>query len=412
MKVVLLANYLTDGQQSMQRFAQLMETGLTEAGHEVRVVRPEQVVGRLKPSASGLGKWLGYIDKFLVFPLSLRRAIAWADVVHICDHSNALYTRYLQNVPHLVSCHDLLAVRSALGEIPQNQTAWTGQQLQQLILKGLNRAQRAVCISQQTRQDFLRLCQLPPEAVTQVYMGLNYPYTPMAMTPARHRISQLGIPSAGRYLLHVGGNHWYKNRMGVVQMFAEVRSQLGQPDDLYLVIAGQSLPEDIHAWIDEYKLRPWVIEAHDVSNEDLRAIYTCATALLFPSFQEGFGWPIIEAQACGCPVFTSNRAPMTEVGGEAAIYIDPEDIRASAAQIVADLPDLPHRVHDSLANAHRFQPETMIAAYVEQYEQVIAEWEMVTPFDVPDDQTCDRAIAKNEASGVDSLNAIDSPNCL
>ena len=74
-------------------------------------------------------------------------------------------------------------------------------------------------------------------------------------------------------------------------------------------------------------LRDRVIELTNITNEDLRALYSKATALLFPSLREGFGWPIIEAQACGCPVFTSDRVPMTEVGGDAAIYLDPTDPR-------------------------------------------------------------------------------------
>ena len=92
MKVLLLANYLNDEQESMKRFAALMERGLTRAGHNVRVVRPKAYVGRLHASAQGLGKWLGYVDKFVVFPPFLRSAVKWADVVHICDHSNAFYT--------------------------------------------------------------------------------------------------------------------------------------------------------------------------------------------------------------------------------------------------------------------------------------------------------------------------------
>ena len=392
MNILLIANYVNDGQQSMQRFADMLELGLKQAGHTVRVVRPQPVFGRLKPSATGLGKWLGYIDKFLLFPLGLRRAIAWADVVHICDHSNAFYASYLQQVPHVITCNDLLAIRSALGEIPENPTRWSGRQLQQLILKGLNSAQRVVCISERTRQDLLRISALPPEAATRVYMGLNYPYAPMTITTARHQVTQLGVPAGARYLIHVGGNHWYKNRLGVVQIFQALRSRLAQSsdgtdgtnatdaseldkelDNLYLVMAGQPLPDHIQAWIDAHDLRHWVIEAHNVSNEDLRALYSAATALLFPSLQEGFGWPIIEAQACGCPAFTSNRAPMTEVGGTAAIYLEPEDIEASAARVAEALPHLSERTHASLANAQQFTPEAMIAAYVREYQQVIAE---------------------------------------
>ena len=81
-----------------------------------------------------------------------------------------------------------------------------------------------------------------------------------------------------------------------------------------------------------------VRELVSVQNEDLRALYSTATALLFPSFQEGFGWPIIEAQACGCPVITSNRTPMTEVGENAAIYINPDSPEEAAREIAKHFP--------------------------------------------------------------------------
>ena len=58
-----------------------------------------------------------------------------------------------------------------------------------------------------------------------------------------------------------------------------------------------------------------------LTDEQVCAIYNLAKVLLFPSLYEGFGWPIAEAFACGCPVITTNAAPMTEVGGSAAIYI-------------------------------------------------------------------------------------------
>lgn len=367
MNILLVGNYQPDRQESMQRVAHLLERELQQAGHQVRLIRPEPWLGRLKPGPTGLGKWLGYGDKFLIFPQRLKAALAWADVVHLCDHSNAFYTQYLQAVPHVVSCNDLLAVRSALGEIPQNPTRWSGRKLQQLILSGLNRSQRVLCISEQTRQDVLRLTTLAPEAVAVVYLGLNYPYAPLAPNLARQEVTGLGVPPDGQYLLHVGGEHWYKNRFGVLQIFQAVRSRLNNRPDLYLVMAGAPLPEASKSWLATQGLSTAVIEATGVSNEALRALYSAAQALIFPSLQEGFGWPILEAHACGCPVFTSDRAPMTEVGGHAAFYIHPEDIQGSAETIVQQLPTLAASVPQNLRNAQRFSTHTMIEGYLHHY---------------------------------------------
>ena len=73
MKILLIGNYLSDGQESMQRFTTLMQEGLTVAGHEAKVIHPPEFVSRLSPGRNGLRKWLGYVDKFVIFPVMVPR---------------------------------------------------------------------------------------------------------------------------------------------------------------------------------------------------------------------------------------------------------------------------------------------------------------------------------------------------
>ncbi|WP_367027021.1 glycosyltransferase [Methylococcus sp. ANG] len=109
----------------------------------------------------------------------------------------------------------------------------------------------------------------------------------------------------------------------------------------------------------------------DVVNEDLRALYSLADTLIFPSLQEGFGWPIIEAQACGCPVVTSNIAPMTEVGGNGAVYINPRE-ETSAASIIAEMQGRRELLKQAgFANAARFSMESMTSGYLGAYSAVL-----------------------------------------
>jgi len=114
MKILLIGNYINDAQESMQRFAEVLKKGLIKEKQEVKLIRPETFFGKIKPSHYGVGKWLGYIDKFVIFPWKLKKEKKWADIVHICDHSNSFYVKYLKDVKHLVTCHDLLTIRSAL----------------------------------------------------------------------------------------------------------------------------------------------------------------------------------------------------------------------------------------------------------------------------------------------------------
>ena len=368
MRVLLLGNYVNDGQESMQRFAAFMEQGLTQAGHEVQLLRPPSIVGQLWRSGRGLGKWLGYIDKFGSFPVVLRSAVKRADLVHICDHSNSFYTKYLWAVPHVVTCHDLFAIRSALREIPQHQTRWTGRQLQRLILKGLTSAQHVVCVSESTRKDLLRIADIPERRVSCTYNSLTYPYSRMNEHEAVPRIRRFGIDTTRPFLLHVGGNHWYKNRLGVLRIFSALR-QFMHEQTFTLVMVGEPWTAEMRRFVRRHGLSGIVRELTGVDNEDLRALYSTAAVMLFPSLQEGFGWPIVEAQACGCPVATSNRPPMNEVAGKAAIYIDPENAESAAAALRDAFEGVAELRESSLQNATRFR-SGMIDSYASLYERI------------------------------------------
>nr|MDZ8003946.1 glycosyltransferase family 1 protein [Nostoc sp. DedSLP05] len=355
----------------MDIFASMLENYLTKLGHQVQVIRPTPWFGNLISSAF-LRKWLGYIDKLVIFPVQLRQALSWADVVHICDQGNAFYAKYLQNIPHIITCHDLFPIRSGLGEFPEYRTGWTGKQLQQMVMRGLNQAQKVACVSQATKSDVLRLSSLPDSAVSVIQMGLNYPYNPMASTESQARLKALGIPENCQFILHVGANHWYKNRLGVLSIFYNLIGQLNEPE-FYLVMVGKPMTDEMHHFIKTHNIAQKVIELVEIDNENLRAIYSTATALLFPSLYEGFGWPIIEAQACGCPVFTSNRSPMKDVGGEAAIYIEPDQPQETAEIIICNLPTLKTLKLKGFVNSQRFSADKMVYEYIKVYHQAINE---------------------------------------
>jgi len=379
MRILLLANYLPDAQESMRRFAGMLETGLAKAGHEVRQLRPSIRAGNLARNESGV-KWFGYIDKLVLFPKVLREALEWAEIVHICDHSNSVYIKYLGERPHVVTCHDLLAIRSAQGEISLNETRWSGRRLQSMILDGLRRARQIACVSDATREDVVRMVNCrgaEGKEVTRIYNGLNYPYSPMDRNEAGPRLQGLGLAPDRPFLLHVGGNQWYKNRMGLLRIFAQLHA-CAVVDNLALVMVGKPWTEEMRRFIHSNALETAVVELRDVAEEDLRALYSSAELMLFPSLAEGFGWPIVEAQACGCPVVASNLAPLTEVGGDAAIYIDPSHPESAALGVGGALkagPALRLGLREAgLRNVARFSTETMIDAYLGLYERAVGTW--------------------------------------
>ena len=115
---------------------------------------------------------------------------------------------------------------------------------------------------------------------------------------------------------------------------------------------------------------PRIIHLTSVTNPQLEALYALTGGLLFPSWEEGFGWPVAEAQACGCPVFASDRAPMNEVGGRSAVYFDPADPAGAARVIAAAWPDRAARRDLALTESRRWQPALMIDAYEALYRRL------------------------------------------
>ncbi|GAB2694131.1 glycosyltransferase family 4 protein [Aliiglaciecola aliphaticivorans] len=367
MKVLIVANYILSHQQSMQRFAVMLKEGLLAEGHEVRVIRPEAILCKGGQAVNGLDKWIGYIDRFFLFRWQIKQAAKWADVVHICDHSNAMYAKWI-NKPSLVTCHDLLAIQSGLGLIKTNKTGFTGKVFQKWIVSGLKACTYVVCVSKNTQDELVKTLNIPLEHTSIAYNALNYPYSPMLQDEAWKLIHKRLPNLKASYFFHLGGNQWYKNRKGV----AEIYSQLIQyPDykDHKLVLAGKPWPDDLRDKVNALGIKNKVIEFSDLTNEEIRAFYSTAEALIFPSLQEGFGWPIAEAQACGCKVITTGRAPMTEVGGDAAIYIDPEIPAQAAETILNQLHAEKDLTTKSIDNAKCFSMKAMIAAYTAGYKQ-------------------------------------------
>src|ERR1043165_7227567 len=145
--VLLIGNYPPDQQQSMHRFGTMLLQGLTAAGVTAELIRPAPFFGRFRLAGAFIAKWLGYIDKLILFPRQLRKKIAQRrpELVHICDHSNAIYVRFAAPIPTIVTCHDLLAVRGALGEETDCPATRSGKLLQRWILAGLRRARAVIC---------------------------------------------------------------------------------------------------------------------------------------------------------------------------------------------------------------------------------------------------------------------------
>ena len=368
--VLLIGNYSLDRQHSMQRFGDLMLRGLTAAGVEAELVTPRAVFGKMF-GAGGWGKWLAYIDKYVLFRFQFRQHLRRRPaVIHICDHSNAVYIKSRCKPPVVVTCHDLLAIRGGLGEQTDCPASLCGRLLQRWILSGLKKADALACVSQATAADAERLVTRGNSVpiVEVISLALNFDYRPLPASEAIITLkSRAGLNSELPFVLHVGSNQRRKNRDAVVRIFARTKEKWPGR----LVFAGQRLNDELKDLARQLGVLDRIIEIENPGGEVLRALYNGATALLFPSRFEGFGWPIMEAQACGCPVLCSNTGPLPEAAGDGAMLREVTDEEGFAADLVS-LTESDTRAawsEKALRNAQRFSSEKMIGQYVALYRR-------------------------------------------
>lgn len=376
MRVILLGNYGPDRQQSMLRWGDLLARELPRRGWSTVSVAPSPIVTRWVRAGVG-AKWAGYLDKYVAFPRRLSARIAAEAsrgklLVHVVDHSNAVYIpRRKSPARWIATCHDLLAVRGALGEDTDCPASLLGKRLQRAIVAGLSRADAIAADSSSTLDDLNRL--VAPKGAQfrrRILLGQNHPYRRVPGDAAQSRlVAVAGAPWRQPFVLHVGSNLARKNKLGIVRVFAA----LAQRWSGNLIFCGAPLPAEIRAQALAAGIGDRVFAVPHLDNTQLEAAYNCAHALLYPSKCEGFGWPVAEAQACGCPVVCSDRTSLPEVGGEAALIHAFED-ETGMAESILKLADPEFRtavIARSLQNAERFSTDAMIDAYVALYEEVL-----------------------------------------
>ncbi|HXP34188.1 MAG TPA: glycosyltransferase, partial [Chthoniobacterales bacterium] len=173
------------------------------------------------------------------------------------------------------------------------------------------------------------------------------------------------------FILHVGSNLRRKNRDGALRIFALCKGKW----NARLVFVGDMLTPELLSLAESLGISDRVTQVPDASAELLEALYNRAVALLYPSRFEGFGWPIIEAQACGCPVVCSNSGPLPEAAGDAGLFHDPDDEAGFAADLLR-LRDPAQRAiwsEKSVRNAGRFSTSRMVSHYIDIYRNLGAQ---------------------------------------
>jgi len=361
----------------MLRFGKLLASEQTQSLHfEIQEIFPTPVFTKICPIGK-LRKWTAYLDKYLFFPKRLKKEFLSpkdsVSLIHIIDHSNGIYLPILKRITgakKIITCHDLIAIRTAKGEFDQAQkTSKSGRRLQNWISGSLHHANYYACDSRQTQEDLNRLIPLSKEKSSVLHLGTEPDSTSASEKKDLSKILPID-PQTSNFLLHVGSAAWYKNRRAVFRSFIHAHTCL--PDqNLKLVLVGpepqkEELDDQLKNWI---KSNPSAIHSlQNLPENTLDTLYKYAKALVFPSFIEGFGWPPLEAAVRGCPVITTRTGAISDLLGSYAKYVETEN-QESIDQGVLQALQLPRPTQGAIALPSH---EDCRRQYFDLYEQVMA----------------------------------------
>jgi glycosyltransferase involved in cell wall biosynthesis len=376
-QVLVITNYRPDQQQSMLRFGNLLTSNKNSNNSlDIEESYPTPVFRKICPFGK-LRKWAAYVDKYLLFPRRLKRELKSrknpVHLIHIIDHSNAVYLPFLKRITgakKIITCHDLIAIRTANGEFAQApKTSKSGRRLQNWISDSLHHADYYACDSRQTLEDLNWLVPLSKEKSSVLHLGTEPNATSASKKKDLSKILHFD-PLTTNFLLHVGSAAWYKNRKAVFRSFIDAHTCL--PDqNLKLVLVG---PEPRKEELDD-QLKNWITSnpsairnLQNLPENTLDSLYKYAKALVFPSFIEGFGWPPLEAAIRGCPVITTRTGAISDLLGSYANYVE-ADNQASIDQAVLQTLQLDRSNQIAIALPSH---EDCRRQYFDLYEQLIA----------------------------------------
>jgi len=192
------------------------------------------------------------------------------------------------------------------------------------FFRNLSRADLVLTDSVFVREEALRHLPVPPERVRVVHAGCDHdrfrPQPPEGVARVRSKYG-IGAP----YFLYVGTIEPRKNLLALVRAFERLAAGRRSPPQLVLCGHQGWKNEEILREFERLAQRELLRFLGHVPTADLAPLYAGALALTYPSIYEGFGLPVAEAMATGCPVLCSDRASLPEVGGDAPLYVDPDD---------------------------------------------------------------------------------------
>lgn len=254
----------------------------------------------------------GHLKRIVWYQTTLREQLKPStDLLFSPVHEGIFSTR----IPQIITVHDLIPLK-----YPELSPKWRYYYLYVLPLL-LRQSRRIICVSQHTKQDVVRHYKLDPTKIDVVYWGCDRNLFFPQSDPEILRKYNLD-----KYLLYVGDMRFYKNLDRCLEAF----DRLSDPDCQFIITGKKDdfFYPQIERQVSQLSAKERIVFLDYVPTNELPVLYSMAQSLVFASLYEGFGLPVLEAMACGCPVIASKATSIPEVGGDSVLYVDPYDVES------------------------------------------------------------------------------------
>jgi len=305
-------------------------------------------------------QWYGWYEQ-LLWPVILHRY--QLDCMHF-THFNVpiLYRKKM-----IITIHDLILLRqkksSHISTLHPLYFKLKYYAYQAVVQSAIRHAWRVITVSDYAKQDIIRMVPRAASKIQVIYEGATI------SADATRDASGMQFNPADRFILYVGSAYPHKNLEFLIRNFSKFR--LTHPE-FYLVLVGKRdyFYTRLVGWVDQQKFQH-IVFADAISDAGLEVLYKTAAAFAFPSLDEGFGLPPLEAMQYGLPVLSSNAASLPEVLGQAALYFNPREDHLFIEQLNRITSDRQLRLHlisEGKKQAARYSWERMAAQTLELYQ--------------------------------------------
>lgn len=263
------------------------------------------------------------------------------DINHVIDHSYAHLLHTINAKHAVVTFHDTIWLGGTNGRVTINTGSRVSKWITQYNLSALRKAGWIICDSESSKKNLLQFPGFSADRIEVIHLGVTETFLGSHERISPQEAKQhLRLPP-GIHILHVGHTKYYKNIPALIDVIAILRTHFRK--DAKLIRVGTELTREQELLAERLGVHDRIIQLGLLRDDQLPLAYRAADVLLFPSFDEGFGFPVLEAMAAGTPVVASNRGSLREVVWDAGILCDPNDHAGMAKAIVQIVENAAHR---------------------------------------------------------------------